>query len=245
MTGRTRQDDVRRAGDEFDRLIDDAVESAVHASPVDLRMQVLGRLDEPTLSAAPGRSWMALLPAAGAVLVVVSVGLVWRHADRQIGGMEPLRTAAATTPGPGARPSMPAAISPPARAAAPEQPTTTAEPDTPGRAGSGAAPARETRVVAASWLAMDAASRPGPVGGASFTTAADDEAGARLPGAPMGNLGDPIVPMPRPRLILIPSLATPPIPDTPTVSTLGTPVGELTIDDVSRGPSDPGKPGGK
>jgi len=66
-----------------------------------------------------------------------------------------------------------------------------------------------------------------------------------LPGAPAGNLGDPIAPLPLLPPIVIKPIVPAPIVVAPPVSELSTPVGATPIDDPSRGGTGPGRSGGK
>jgi hypothetical protein len=60
-----------------------------------------------------------------------------------------------------------------------------------------------------------------------------------------GDLGDPIKPMPPLRPIVIRPIVSTPIVEAPPVSTLAPPIEVLpTVGEISRDPSDPGKPGG-
>ncbi len=249
MNGTDRHDDARRTGDALDRIIDEAVEATLRAAPVDLRSPVLAALDE--ASALPGaegrrRSWRlrpALLPAVGALLLVAGVAVLWERADRQLSPPRPHAApsaAARLRPGPSSRPEP----APPRAASARE-----ARPSVPGPARVQAAGARrpapqDARLRAASFLEMDAAADTARATGASVVLADGANSGERaLPGAPAGDLGDPIAPMPGPSPIVIRPISTPPIDVAPPVSTLGTPIGAPT-DAAARDPQDPGKPGG-
>lgn len=243
MTGHEREDGAGQAADAVDRLIDEAVAASLDslARPVELREKVLARLEHHPEQEDHG--WRlralvlrpALLPALGALLLVAGVATLWERADRQL--------STSSSPGAIAR-RAPAVERPDARETVRTQPPAVARDDArppePRRSSpAGPRPASQaTRVfAAASLLDMDAAASPVP------TLSADSDASASLPGAPAGNLGDPISPMPRPRPISIDPLATPPIEMAPPISTLGKPVSTLA-DEAGRDPLDPGKPGG-
>ena len=247
MATKVRQDDARRTGDALDRVIDEAVESALRARPVDLRSRVLARLEEVQAAddARTPRGWLwrpALLPAVGALLLVAGVGLLWQHANDQLNAPRVRSVAGtqarATPTGSGTRESGPPASAPPEtlKRAAELTPSPTRRP---GKAR--ATPV--TTIAAASLLEMDAASAQGKGVGASVVQGDAELDEPYLPGAPTGNAGDPIAPMPQLRPIVIPPIATPPITEAPPVSTLGKPVSTLS-DEVSRDRQDPGKSGG-
>ncbi len=183
----------------------------------------------------------ALLPAAGAVLILVGVTVSWWRVDDQLGRIGSGRyladaRLASRSPASGtvARGGSSAAdVRIPAGAPATSaSPAASREPQAAGRR-----PPVGTRggdrVFAASLLEMDALSRPKGIAAAGTVTADEDEPESFLPGAVGGNLGDPIRPIPRPRPIVIPPLvAAPivvaPIVDAPPVSTLATPASTLT-----------------
>ena len=102
MTAGSRRDDEHQPGDAFDRAIDETLGAAMHAHAVDLRERVLSRLDEPADASAAWWRFVlrpALLPAAGAALLVVGVVLTWQHVDdtlARIGAPRPTTKVAAT-----------------------------------------------------------------------------------------------------------------------------------------------------
>jgi hypothetical protein len=243
-----RPDDARQAGDALDRLIDEAVAAELRADDVDLRVKVLEGLsrgpaasagtpadrDEPHIGdTTPRRSWLrpALLPLAGALLMVAGLAVLWQHANLQLtrAGHVAERL---SREGPPANASRARTLPPTAA------PTTTA----PAAVVASAAVPREPRAPKApAWLESDDERK---IAGASIVQADEESEEPLLPGAPAGDLGDAIAPMPRLRPIVIQPLAAPPIPDAPPVSTLGRPVSTLA-DEVSRDRQDPGKPGGR
>ncbi len=251
MTGSLGPDDSPRDGDALDRVVDEALRAELGDGPRDLRAQVLARLEEP-VEESP--SWLfvhfrpALLPAAGAVLIVLGVAISWWQVDGQLtragaGHSRPRASAGRVDrqPTPGA-----VATRGPASQAAPTV-AENASPVSPlaarsasgGRRGGGGA----DRVFAASLLEMDALSRPKGVA-ADAVVAPDEEPESFLPGATGGELGDPIKPIPRNRPIVIPPIVPAPIVDAPPVSTLAAPVGTLSGDNSSRDRTGPGKPEG-
>ena len=254
MTGSLGPDDSRPNGDALDRAIDDALRAVLRGGPGDLRTKVLSRLDEP-VEDRPSR-WStllrpAMLPVAGAVLIVVGVAVSWWQADEQLSragsgrgqassarAAAPRASATVATRGPASQAAPAAAVS------APLVSQLAAESNSGGRRASPGA----DRVFAASVLEMDALSRPKGVA-ADAVVAPDEEPESFLPGAVGGDLGDPIKPIPRPRAVVIqPLVAAPivvaPIVDAPPVSTLATPASTLSIDSNSRVQTGPGKLGG-
>jgi hypothetical protein len=252
MTADPRPDNAHEPADALDRAIDDALGSALHARPVDLRERVLARLDE---SVSPSHAWWqpllrpALLPAAGAVLLAIGVTTTWQRVDDKLARAGAPRHAASAV----GRRSQAAPIfskTAPARpVVAPRSTKAVAARPPVEPAASSARPAREhraraadTRIFAASLLDMDAMSAPSIIAADSAVTA--DDAGPSLPGAPAGDLGDPIKPMPPLRPIVIQVISAAPIIDVPPVSTLAQPVSTLSAGEPSREPSGPGKSGG-
>jgi len=261
MTGNERQDDARRPGDALDRIIDEAVETALRAESVDLRERVMAAID----GGPDGQrhTWMggsrrfrlpalllrpAFLPAVGALMLVAGIATLWERVDQQLSNpvAHSAGHAVSARPRPSRPPeatgSRPPAAAPQVASATPAAPITSPNPATkrPVRTA-----VRDTRLFAASFLEMDAAAGGGKVTGAALIMSDDDEtAEPALPGAPVGKEGDPMAFMPKPRPIVIRPIATPPITEAPPVSTLGKPVGTLT-DDAARERQDPGKPGGQ
>ncbi len=257
MTGNLESDDGRRDRDALDRAIDDALAAELRGGPGDLRTKVLARLEEP-VEDRPSR-WSALfrpamLPVAGAVLIIVGVAVSWWRVDEQLSrigsGRGQARSGLAAGPhASGASGAV--ATRRPASQAAPAV-ANSAPPVSPLAAESASGGRRATRgsdrVFAASLLEMDALSRPKGVA-ADAVVAPDEEPEPFLPGAVGGDLGDPIRPIPRPRPVAISPLVAPPIVvapivDAPPVSTLATPVSTLSTDNSSRDQTGPGKSGG-
>jgi hypothetical protein len=233
MRGRSdSQDDARRTDDALDRVVDEAVEAALGAGPVDLRAQVLARLDEPADSRRRP-SWIsvpALLPVAGTLLMMVGVGILWQHANEQLGkGARYAATHRVSSQRPAAADIPPTGRTASTEPAAAVSPATTVS----------RLPRRGTKAPA--WLESDNEQK---VAGASTLLVDTDLDPPDLPGAPAGDLGDPISPMPRMRPIVIQPIATLPISVAPPVSTLGKPIGTVA-DEVSRDRQDPAKSGGR
>lgn len=239
MTGNLEPDDGRRGGDALDRAIDEALGAELGGSPTHLRARVLARLEEP-VEDQPSRwlGWVrpAMLPAAGALLIVVAVTLSWWRIDDQLGRIGSGQYAAEAVQASRSKASGTVALGGPAPAGVPASGGESAA------SASGRPPARVRgdRIFAASLLEMDRlAGRKGL--GAAMAAADEDEPVSFLPGAVAGDLGDPIRPIPRPRPIEIPPIVTAPIVDAPPVSTLATPVSTLSTDSSSRDQSGPGK----
>lgn len=253
MTGSLGPSDSRPDGDALDRAIDEALAAELRGGPGDVRAKVLARLDEP-VEDRTSRWWSmllrpALLPAAGAVLIVVGVAVSWWQVDDQLrrAGSGRGRAGAGRVEQPQAAGSL-----------AQKAPASPSAPAPGGEALSSLSPAegrtsrvarRNDRIFAASLLEMDALSRPRGIAAARTVIGDEDEPEPLVPGAVGGNLGDPIRPIPRPRSVVIPTLvAAPivvaPIVDAPPVSTLATPVSTLSIDSSSRDQTGPGKSGG-
>lgn len=259
MTTTPHTDDPLTSEDALDRVIDEAVGWTLASTPVNLRSRVLERIDalEAERTKPPRRAMVsfllrpALLPVAGAALIVAAVAGTWWRVDQQLGPSSPgpranhaasargratsaLRASVPGDAGATSRPvSVPGGGSQPAEAQhgglarAPEAPA-----NAPRAAARRGLAGSDTRIAAASWLVVvgDESEPPPPE--------------HAFPGAPAGDLGEPIALMPRPRPITIPPITTPPISDAPPVSTLAQPVSTLTAEDVSRDQQDPGKSGG-
>ena len=250
MTGSLGPDDTRPDGDALDRAIDSALATELRGGPGDLRTKVLARLEEP-VEDRPSR-WSlvlrpAMLPVAGAVLIVIGVAVSWWQVDDQLGRAGAGRGRANAGRVDRAQASGSLAVRGPASQAAPAvadsaspvAPLTAESADDGRRAARGA-----DRIFAASLLEMDALGRPRGIAAAGTVVADDDEPEPFLPGAVGGDLGDPIKPIPRLRPIMIPPIVAAPIVDAPPVSTLATPVSTLSIGNSSRDQTGPGKSGG-
>ena len=251
MTGSLGPDDSRPDGDALDRAIDDALRAVLRGGPGDLRTKVLARLEEP-VDDRPSR-WStllrpAMLPVAGAVLIVLGVAVSWWQVDEQLrwAGSDRGRAGSGRIDQP--RAASPLAQKVPAAPVAPAPDGEALSPPSPAASRKPPAVSRVDRVFAASLLEMDALSRPKGIA-ADAVVAADEEYEQVLPGAIGGGLGDPIMPIPRPRPVaIVPIVTAPivtaPIVDAPPVSTLATPVSTLSTDSSSRDQSGPGKSGG-
>ncbi len=274
MTAGSRRDHEHQPGDALDRAIDQTLGAAMHAHTVDLRGQVLARLDEP--ADAPAAWWRfvlrpALLPAAGAALLVIGVAFTWRHVDdtlARIGSRQPTASVARAPLPPSPSGLRRTGVPPPSSSATLKGRPTTAHALPSSSAtlpfDSGASRPRSghpeqrrgvkgrptTVILAASLPDMTATSTATAVAADTVLMGDDASPAPSFPGAPAGDLGDPIKPMPplRPLEIhpIVPSpIVTPQIADAPPVSTLAAPVSPLpTVGEISRDPSDPGKPGG-
>jgi hypothetical protein len=240
MTAGRDGEDGRRPGDAIDQAIDQALRAEIEAGGIDLRQRVLGAIDEP---AAPSRPWLrfvlrpAMLPAAGALLIVAAVALTWQHVDRtlaRIGTRQQATAVVAARPGAAdARSSL--VPRPSSRVPRPSSPVPAAAiarvtfPPLPAAAG---------RVTGAAIVSPESA-------------LAEEEADQPVPGAMGGDLGDPIRPIPLPRpLVLRPLVHAPivaePIAAAPPVSTLVQPADAVpTVGEVSRDPAGPAKLGGE
>jgi hypothetical protein len=254
MTGSLGPDNSRSDADALDRAIDAALAAELRGGPGDLRTKVLARLEE-RVEDRPSR-WSALfrpamLPVAGAVLIVAGVAVSWWQVDEQLSRAGAGRSQASSGQAVARHASGAAAPRSPASQAAPAvaNGTPSASPLTAASASGGRRATRGAdRVFAASLLEMDALSRPKGIA-ADVVIPDEDEPWSFLPGAVGGNLGDPIRPIPRPRPVAIPPIVVAPIValpivDAPPVSTLATPVSTLSIDNSSRDQTGPGKSGG-
>ena len=252
MTAGSRRDDDLEPQDALDRAIDETLGAAMRAHAVDLRERVLARLDEPAGVTSAWRRFVlrpALLPAAGAALVVIGVALTWQHVDDTL-----MRSGARRNVPAAAGTRAHAAVTPKANAAVTLGVPTAASASVAALGATVAAtrPARRRGNAAAGELLSAAALLDMDATGASAKIAADtvllgDDAGAAatLPGAVGGDLGDPIRPLPPLRPIVIRPLVPAPIVDAPPVATLAPPVAPLPpVGEISRDPSGPGKPGG-
>ncbi len=161
--------------------------------------------------------------------MMAGVGILWQHANEQLG--QATRYAAAHRV---SRERPATAATPPTGHVASAEPAAAASPTV----AVIRLPVRAPKAPA--WLESDNEQK---VADAPALLAEADIDEPDLPGAPAGDLGDPIPPMPRLRPLVIQPLAPPPIPEAPPVSTLGKPVSTLS-DEVSRDRQDPGKSGG-
>jgi hypothetical protein len=224
------------ARDDLDRLIDEVVRSVAQPPSVDLRAQVLARLDEPIAERRSPFAFVlrpAVLAAAGVAFIAIGVAATWWHVNSQLQEGPAKRVVShAATP---QRPIREAAVETAAHAPAVEAPRVERAATRP--AAARAVPAATSQqVFAAVWP--------------SDTIAADEAEMVHLPGAPAGQLGEGIAPMPLPPPIVIPPIASlkpvvaPPILSVPPVSELVTPAGGRPADETSRDRQGPGKSGG-
>jgi hypothetical protein len=185
------------AGDDrLERLLDEELRAVAQGPAVDLRAKVLRALEESAVESGFGR---ILGPrwafAAGAAVIVLAVFVTWPAIRREA----PDRVAA--------RPPLPVAP-----VAAAEAPTATVVELPRALAAASARPHRSARV-----------------GDRNAETTVTDQSLASgepyLPGAPAGDLGDPIQPMPSP-----PPIAFAPISSAPPVSDNAWPVVDFPAD---------------
>lgn len=225
-----------RVGHEAERLgrvVDEALRELSQASPpATLKARVMAAWDERTAQGARAtvrgsrRGWWigpALLrPAAaltGSLVIVLGVFLVWQHVDREFSGARherPGTTARTQTqPSPADRPVD---SSPTVQQADANSPTGSAD------AGTGLRRRPRSRLVTVEWPVEQLA-----------------DAGPHLPGAPAGNLGDPIEPMDA-----SPPITFSPIVPSPLISDIARPVSEFPAETQSPAgtPADAGRSGG-
>jgi hypothetical protein len=234
-------DDRRRKPglEEADHLIEEALRALTAAPPVDLRARVLVELGRaPARPTRPRRLLLSPRVVATALLAmaVVTTVTVWLSQARR------------QTPRPASSLAMPLASSTvaPAGFTAPSEPVR-GHLKAP-RAGSRARRAAPADLGAALTSARPTASTKVASGNAwasaDLVVDLDDSPGPHLPGAPAGDLGDPIAPLPHPRPIVIPPIAPLPIVTAPPVSELGAPVSAPSNEGIARESLSPGKNGG-
>ncbi|RPJ63099.1 MAG: hypothetical protein EHM24_24945 [Acidobacteria bacterium] len=198
------------ANERLDRLVDEALrEVSAQSPPATVKARVMAAWDErhaADAAASRASSWWSvpalLRPAAalaGSLVIVLGVFLAWQHVNRQFDAVDrhrPSSTTARTQPPSGSPLPPPVQQQVEGGGAAQEaQPAAS-----PGR--------RRSRFVTVEWPVEQVA-----------------ELGPHLPGAPAGELGDPIAPMPRP-----PTIAIAPIETAPLVSEFARPVTEFPAD---------------
>lgn len=195
MNSSTNRDTAgRQAADErLERLLDEELRAMTQAPGIDLKARVMAALEAGEAGKrAPVRVPAWGLAFAGAAAIVLAVYLAWPSTDRSA------QQAAARTPAPLSSSALPA------RTPAMVPPTTTL-----------AAASRVTTTAAAS--RPRAGQRRSAVGFGADTVPLDlvaSSTGPYLPGAPAGELGDPLQPLPAPpRIMFTPIQAAPPVSD--------------------------------
>ena len=208
--------------DGLDVLIDRALEQMRIGEPIDVRSHVLARLDGDAGAAGKrGAVWRpAVAVGAIALVAAVAVTMIPRREVQPAGRIADSRSATAQP-----QPGEVAARVP-------------------------ADPARTERPVAIRPArSLPNARRASMMGDASASGPNDEPAEAQqvaettLPGAPVGNPGEPIPVMPGPPPVVIPAIVPVPIALVPSVVDVGTPVGILPIVEPAWGTTDPGKNG--
>jgi hypothetical protein len=184
----------------LERLLDEALRAEAQASPVDLRAKVLGALDDGQRAPANFRLRWAFAVAAAAALVLAV------FVARQAGVREGAGRVAENRPLRSAPLAAGHAIAPAA-----------GQPD-----GALALAAASSRTRRATRIAWDDEPR--------VAEAAPDPNEPFLPGAPAGELGDPLKPLPSPPLI-----SFTPITSAPQVSDYARPVTDFPADTQTPG----------
>ncbi|HEY3383750.1 MAG TPA: hypothetical protein VGK32_18450 [Vicinamibacterales bacterium] len=229
--------------DPLDGVIDAALRTMGDTPPVDLRLSVLARLDGGDRgSAGPwGQPFAVLLRPAAMALVgtlVILFGIVasWQHANRHI---EALQSRPAGRMAREVGKPLPGDMA--ARAVEPTVAKKTAPTDAGApAAGLAARRGRQRAFPEGPERPVLAASLAGGILVDDFVSLFGNEpAGPCLPGAPAGDLGDPILPMPPPRPItFVPVVPAPPVSD------LAMPVSAVPAGEPTRDPSGPNQSGG-
>lgn len=221
---RVHQPDDPAADERRERLLDDVLREVAQPAAVELKARVMAAIDDAgrrtTANERPAwvRAWRpAVAFGAAAALVIVVLAALWPPGTRAP------RQQRAGTPAPlQARAEAPALMQPAA--------------GTPGTRETGA----EITVLQAG------AGTPGSLRSraraATASTAARVQAspqveepatGPHLPGAPAGDLGDPLAPMPAPPAIAFAPIAQGPIASAPPVSDMSRPVTDFPADTAS------------
>jgi len=208
----------------LERHLDQALAEIAQPAAVDLRARVLAGLDaRPRVAPIDRAFWRPATAIAGALVVLLGVWLLWQRADQQLnlahGG-------AAEVP----------------RAAAPldrQQPPTGVAALAPRSAGL-AAPQRRSAQIAGPQPRKTRLATPKPRSGEGWVEwPAQQEAVAsntpHLPGAPAGELGDPLEPLPVPPPIAIAPITQAPIVSAPPISDIARPVTDFPADDQPPG----------
>jgi len=214
------------ADERLDRLVDEALREVSAQPPAaTVKARVMAAWDErhATTEGAgnPASSWWTapalLRPAAalaGSLAIVLGVFLAWQHVNRQFDALDrhPASSTTARTQPPAGTPVHPVQQNAKAGTAAQETPP------------AASSNRRRSRYVTVEWPVEQVA-----------------ELGPHLPGAPAGELGDRVAPMPGP-----PPLSIAPIETTPSVSDIARPVTEFPAENqppAGEG-ADAGKSGG-
>jgi hypothetical protein len=193
-------DDRTPGGDELDRLLDDELQAMARPPAVDLRARVMTAIEGRENGAGFRVPWLPLALAAAAVVVAAVALTTWRP---WIGppdeGREVRRDA-----GHVARQADVPTGAPDVRM----KPDATYEP---GEARAELRPATSTPV--ASGFTLTSSAPPARVGASALIVMDDDDVPvSALPGAPAGELGDPLEPLPmRPAITFAPIETAPPV----------------------------------
>ena len=201
---------TQEADEQLDRLVDAALRVSAQP-PATVKARVMEAWDQRHAAGgrlpALGTPWKPLTPVlrpvaalAGALVIVLGVFLAWQHVSREFDAVDrPQLSQEARTQPPPPRPAAPAEHRADASSATPAGGeaivTASARP-------------RRSRYITVAWPVEQVA-----------------EAGPQLPGAPAGELGDPVAPMGRPAPITIA-----PIEAAPSISEIARPVTEFPAD---------------
>ncbi len=223
------------SGDEADRLIDEALRALTAGPARDLRADVLARLDQ-----EPARRFTAwgLVPSpafASAVLlgVAIAAGTWLWTSTREVRPLAGPGAGAAAQPASRPAPSLARHVAPPEAQSIPV-----------GDLRAHATPARMAPLGAGRPSAATALGAGSAWASADLVVDLDESPGPHLPGAPVGDLGEPIAPLPRPQPISIRPITPLPIVTAPPVSDMAAPVSALSDDLIARDWLLPGKSGG-
>ncbi len=231
----------REPVERLERILDEALRAATAPTPpVDLRARVIAAIDrDEALGAESTRRvvpWRPAVALTGVVALAVTILVVSRPGEQAgRGGDAHGTTATATAP----------------QAAAPHPaPTTEEPPDVAGIARGTAAASRPSGVgrttAGRAWLQR----LRQPIPGAEAAVVPEEHLAAAaesyMPGAPAGELGDPLQPLPVPPPITIVPITQQPIEAGALISQVSRPVTEFTTDDTQPGARsrDAGRSGG-
>jgi hypothetical protein len=201
-------------GDEFDRLLDDELHAIARPPAVDLRARVMTAIERREAGAGFRVPRRAFALAAAAVVIAAVALTTWRPWNgRGDTGREVRRDARHDV-----RPAVPPAVRPDVRM----KPDATYET---GEARAELRPAASTPVASGFTRASEPAS-PRVAASALIVMDDDDDVPvSALPGAPAGELGDPLQPLPA-----RPAIAFAPIETAPPVSEAARPVTDFPTD---------------